>query len=132
MPAFAQGQRVVVTLGSPCGLGTVHDVFGGPDGAQYRVLMDQRGEDGQRAMAITRDFQMEASAPIAPYAVGQRVTYLARGATVTDVEPSGDPDDPRDDVLYVLCDRDPPELWTGIEHAYIFILPAWKLHAYPR
>lgn len=132
MPAFSQGQRVLVSIGFPRGIGTVHDVFGGPDGVQYRVLMDQRGDDGQRTMAVTRDFQMEEADPIAPYAVGQRVTYLARGATVTDIEPSGHPTDPRDDMLYVLCDRDPPELWSGVEHEYIFILPAWKLYAYPR
>jgi hypothetical protein len=130
MAAFAQGQRVRVTLGDPRGLGTVHDLYGGPYNVSYRVLMDQRGDDGQRTMALAHDFQMEAAEPIAPYVVGQRVTYLARGAIITDVEPSGHPTDPRGDMLYVLCDRDPPELFSGVEHEYIFIMPAWKLYAY--
>jgi hypothetical protein len=130
MALCAQGQRVNVINCSPAGPGTIHDVYGGPYDVQYRVLMDQVGEDGMRTMAMTRDMDMELRPPIPPYTVLQRVTYRARAATVTDIRPSGDPTDPRDDLLYILCDRDPPELWNGIEHEYIHIMPAWKLYAY--
>lgn len=132
MPRFAQGQRVTVTNCHPVGLGTIHDVYGGPYDVQYRVLMDQVGEDGLRTMAMTRDTDMVAAEPIQPYVALQRVTYRSRGATITDVEPSGHPTDPRDDLVYVLCDRDPPELWSGVEHETATILPAWKLFAYSR
>ena len=132
MALFAQGQRVTVTNCHPSGLGTIHDVYGGPVDVQYRVLMDQVGDDGLKTMAMTRDADMTPAAPIEPYVVGQRVTYRARGAVITDVGPSGHPTDPRDDLVYVLCDRDPPELWSGVEHESIIILPAWKLFAYTR
>ena len=75
---------------------------------------------------------MTAATPIEPYVVGQRVTYRSRGAVITDVEESGSLTDPRDDRVFVLCDRDPPELWSGVEHESIIILPAWKLFAYTR
>ena len=132
MALFAKGQRVTVTNCSPSGSGTVHDVYGGPVDIQYRVLMDQVGDDGIKTMAMTRDADMAAAPPIEPYVVGQRVTYRARGAVITDVEESGDPTDPRNDRVFVLCDRDPPELWSGVEHETIIILPAWQLFAYTK
>jgi hypothetical protein len=129
MAAFTQGQRVTVNSGYPSGLGTVWSVYGGPVDSQYLVLMDQPGEDGLKTMATVQEFQVTAAPPIQAYQVGQRVTYLARGATITDIQRSSDPNNPKDDLLYVLCDRDPPELFSGVEHEYIFILPSWKLFA---
>lgn len=132
MPAFSQGQRVTVIHGHPKGLGTVHDVYGGPQDALYRVLMDQPGDDGMRTMAQADERALVPAPAIEPYSVGQRVTYLGRGARVTDVAPNGTPEMPGVPMVYVLCDRDPPELFNGVEHEYIFIMPAWKLHAYAR
>jgi hypothetical protein len=132
VPRFALGHRVEVIIGYPLGIGTIEHVYGGPEDVQYRVLMDQRGEDGLRTAALVQEFQIVAADPIPPYTLLQRVTYQARGATITDIARSGDPDDPKDDLLYVLCDRDPPELWSGVEHEYIFTLPSWKLFAHTR
>lgn len=132
MSLYAQGQRVNVMLGYPTGLGTVHDIYGGPGDVQYRILMDYRGDDGQRVMVPAQDIHLEPADPIQAYAPLQRVTYLGRGATITDIARSGDLDDPRDDMLYVLCDRDPPEIFSGVEHEYIFVMPSWKLHAYAK
>jgi hypothetical protein len=132
MPQFRLGQRVTVLHGDPHGLGTIHDVYGGPTDAAYRVLMDQRGEDGCRVMAEAYDTGLVAADPIEPYTLGQRVTYLGRAATITDLVPPTDAEDPRDAVLEVACDLDPPELFSGVEHHYTFVMPAWKLYAYAR
>jgi hypothetical protein len=75
---------------------------------------------------------LTAATPIAPYTLNQRVTYFGRPATITDLIPPTSQDDPRDAILKVQCDRDPVELFSGVEHAYLFVLPAWKLYAYSR
>lgn len=120
---YVQGQRVNVITGYPTGPGTIHDVYGGPTDDQYRVLMDEPGEDGLRIYADIQAWQAEPAPPIVPYAVGDRVTYQGRLCLVTDA-------DERD--VYLLAERDPPELWSDLEHEYIWILPHWKLHAYTR
>lgn len=132
MARFLLGQRVTVLQGYPLGLGTVHDVSGGPVDYSYKVLMDQRGEDGRRIMAMSTGPDLAHASPIAPYVIGQRVTYFGRGGIITDLIPATSPDDPRDAVLRVRCDQDPVELFSGVEHAYLFVMPAWKLHAYAR
>jgi hypothetical protein len=132
MSKFLLGQRVTVIHGDPSGLGTVHDVYGGPVDFSYRVLMDQRGEDGNRTMAMTYDDAIVPADPITPYTLGQRVTYFGRAGTITDLIPETDQEDPRDAVLEISCDEDPPECFSGVRHNYIFVVPAWKLHAYAR
>ncbi len=132
MPIFSQGQRVTVTRGYPQGSGTIFDVYGGPQDRLYRVLMDQPGDDGQRTMANADEAALQVAPAIMPYSIGQRVTYLGRGAIITDVAPDGTPDHPDIPMVYVLCDRDPEELFSGVEHEYVFIMPAWKLHALAR
>src|SRR5688500_13992108 len=104
MPAFSQGQRVTVIHGYPSGLGTVYDLYGSPQDCLYRVLMDQRGEDGQRTMALADERALSPAPAIEPYSVGQRVTYLGRGAVVTDVAPNGTAEMPGVPMVYVLCD----------------------------
>jgi hypothetical protein len=132
MATFRQGQRVSVIRGHPTGPGTVHDVIGGPVDHLYRVLMDTPGETGLRIMAQASAASLLPAEAIPAYTVGQRVTYLGRGATITDVSSATVTDDPGTSAVYVLCDRDPPEMFSGVEHEYVFIMPAWKLHAYAR
>jgi hypothetical protein len=132
MAAFLLGQRVVVNEGYPTGIGTIHGVIGGPVDFSYQVLMDQRGEDGQRIMAMSTGPDLSPSIPILPYEVGQRVTYFGRSCVVTDKIAETNPADPRDAVLRVLCDQDPVECFSGVEHNYLFVLPAWKLYSYAR
>lgn len=132
MSKFEIGQRVTVIHGNPIGSGTVHDVYGGPVDFSYRVLMDHRAEDGARTMTMTGGDSMVAADPISPYSMNQRVTYFGRAATITDLVPPSDEGDPRDAVLEVACDMDPPEMFGGVRHRYIFVLPAWKLYAYAR
>ena len=131
MATFRQGQRVSVISGHPTGLGTVHDVIGGPVDHLYRVLMDVPGETG-RIMAQASASSLLSSEAIPAYDIGQRITYLGRGATITDVSAAPVAGDPGSANVYVLCDRDPPEMFSGVEHEYVFIMPAWKLHAYSR
>lgn len=132
MPQFLLGQRVTVLRGDPDGLGTIHDVYGGPEDYAYRVLMDQRGEDGNRTMAMVYDDALVPADPILPYQLLQRVQFFGRAAIITDIIPPTDDEDPRDAVLEVTCDEDPPECFSGVRHNYIFVVPAWKLHAYAR
>ncbi len=132
MSQFLLGQRVTVVHGEPKGLGTVHDVYGGSVDFSYRVLMDQRGEDGNRIMAMTMENTMVAADPILPYRLEQRVTYFGRAATITDIVPPTDDEDFRDAVVEVACDLDPAEMFSGVEHHYVFVMPAWKLYAYAR
>jgi hypothetical protein len=132
MAVFKTGQRVTVLNGYPTGLGTIWHVYGGPVDYSYSVLMDQRAEDGQRTSVTTLGPDMTLAAPIVPYEVGQQVTYFGRRAVITDLIPATDPNDPRDQVLRIQCDQDPPEMFSGVEHAYLFVLPAWKLYAYAR
>ena len=132
MPKFRIGQRVTVLHGYPIGLGTIHDVYGGPEDAAYRVLMDQRGEDGNRVMADVYDSSLVLADPIEPYLLHQRVTYFGRSAEITNLVPPTDEEDPGDAVLEVVCDLDPPECFSGVQHQYTFVMPAWKLHAYAR
>lgn len=120
---FVQWQRVNVTIGYPTGPGTVHDVYGGPTDDAYRVLMDDPGEDGMRIYADILAYQAEPAAAIPLYQVGDRVVYQGRSCLVTDA-------DERD--VYILADRDPPELWSDLEHEYIWIMPHGKLYAYTR
>ena len=83
-------------------------------------------------MALADERALSPAPAIEPYSVGQRVTYLGRGAVITDVAPNGTAEMPGVPMVYILCDRDPPELFSGVEHEYIFIMPAWKFHALSR
>jgi hypothetical protein len=132
MSRFLLGQRVTVIHGDPTGPGTVHDVYGGPVDFSYRILMDQRGEDGNRTMAMADEPAMVAGDPITPYQLSQRVQFFGRAAIVTDIIPPTDDEDPRDAILEVTCDEDPPECFSGVRHNYVFVVPAWKLYAYAR
>ncbi len=132
MARFDLGQRVTVLTAYPTGPGTIHDVFSGPDDVGYRVLMDQRNEHGRRIMAMAYASDLVAADPIEPYQLNQRVTYLGRAGTITDMVPSADEEDPRYSLLEIACDDDPPEEFSGVQHHYTFVLPAWKLFAYAR